>query len=155
MMNGESGNDRFYGGLNVDTISGGDGNDVLIGEDGNDKLYGGSGRDALRGGTGADILNIWENQSSADTLIFRAADSGRTLGTLDKVEGFVSGIDKINLTEMVQMTFEQLDFAGDGAASCYYDGKYLRFDINGDRASDMIVEFTHVESLRATDFVFA
>ncbi len=39
--------------------------------------------------------------------------------------------------------------------SCYYDGRYLRIDANGDRATDMMVEFAWVEELKANDLILS
>lgn len=53
------------------------------------------------------------------------------------------------------MTYEDIDFAGAGQASCYYDGHYLRIDSNGDRAVDMMIEFAWVNELAAGDLMLA
>jgi hypothetical protein len=64
-------------------------------------------------------------------------------------------VDKIDLSGLGPMRLQPLDFAGGGKASCYFDGNYLRIDTNGDRASDMIIEFLYVDQLRAGDFILA
>lgn len=154
-MNGGDGNDRIEGGSGNDALHGSDGIDILRGEDGNDDLSGGNGADHLSGGRGADTIQLWEQMDARDTLYFAPGDSGRTAETIDTVEGFDSGIDKINLASFGAMTFERLDFRAGGHASCYYDGTLLRIDGNGDGATDMMVAFAWVEELRAGDFIFA
>lgn len=176
---GDTGNDSLYGGLDsddlgggagADMIEGGDGNDSVSGGDGNDRLYGdmgaddlyaGSGADILRGGRGADEFFLWEDGRSRDTLFFGRGESGMTGTTIDRVEGFQSGTDRINLSAFGPMSFEELDFRGGGRASCYYSGRdgdgygYLRIDADGNGATDMIVAFRWVDDLRAGDFIFA
>jgi Ca2+-binding RTX toxin-like protein len=163
-LNGGSGRDRLEGGADNDTLNGdfgrddlmgGDGDDKVRGGDSNDKLSGNEGRDTLRGDDGTDAMYLWENAQVRDTLVFKDGDSGRTLGNIDLVEGFVSGTDKIDLSSFGAMKFAGIDFTGGGKASCYFDGTYLRIDDNGDRATDMMVEFKYVDRLSAGDFIFA
>ena len=154
-LNGSGGNDRISGDAGNDEIHGSDGDDKLMGGDGDDVLSAGEGRDWLRGGAGSDTFYLWDADDARDTLIFGKAESGRTLGTLDIVEGFQVGEDKIDLRAFGPMTLEALDFVGGGAASCYFDGRHLRIDEDGDRASDMIIQFKWTEDLTASDFIFA
>ncbi len=173
MLSGEQGNDRLIGGEDADTLHGGDGADrleggngvdqlyggaqadVLLAGSGNDRLHGGEGADRLFGGAGADTFQLWETDQAVDTIYLIAGDSGRAAGTIDRVEGFTSGVDKIDLSTLGPMGFTTLDFRGGGRASCFYDGDYLRIDSNGDGVSDMIVNFAWVNSLSAGDFIFA
>lgn len=53
------------------------------------------------------------------------------------------------------MRFATVDFTGNGRASAFFDGTYLRIDGNGDGAADMLIEFAWVDPLRAGDFIFA
>lgn len=181
-LTGEDGADVLYAGSEADRLTGGRGNDVLggdegsdtlNGDDGADKLHGGDGADLLRGGNGADTLaggeqrdriwagagadeiNLWESVQTADTLVFRAGDSGKTRATIDHVEGFKSGVDKIDLSSFAGMVYEDLDYRGGGKASCYFDGRHLRVDGNGDAVTDMIIEFKWQDKLVAGDFIFA
>lgn len=48
-LQGNSGNDKIYGGINADRLFGGSGDDLIVG---------GGGADEINGGTGADILVI-------------------------------------------------------------------------------------------------
>ena len=154
-LSGGKHNDRLFGGNADDALMGEDGQDLIFGEAGNDKLYGGEGMDALRGGLGADRLYLWENLKMVDTIAFAAGDSGKTWATMDSVEGFQSGMDKIDLRSMGMMTFEELDYTAGGNRSCYYDGRFLRVDYTGDGATDMMVEFKYLGDLNAGDFLFA
>jgi len=153
-MGGDVGADRLEGGANNDQLSGGQGNDVMLGETGNDKVSGGEGSDIIRGGFGADEISLWEQTQVRDAVFFSAGESGKTLATIDHVDGFRSGVDKIYLTGAAGMQFETLDYQGGGVKSCYYDGHYLRVDSTGDAVTDMIIEFRYLEALRVTDFVF-
>ena len=151
---GGNGTDRLSGGTGNDAISGGEGRDQLYGNDGNDLLSGGNSRDVLGGGKGADLYQLWEDVQSQDTIVLNAGASGLLPSTIDRVEGFVSGVDKIDLSGFGAMTFRALDFAGGNQASVIFDGNFLRVDTDGDRAADMIVEFLYIDTLRASDFIF-
>ncbi|MGB8811846.1 MAG: calcium-binding protein [Paracoccaceae bacterium] len=153
-LSGDAGVDWLEGGLDNDELSGGQGNDVLFGNEGNDSISGGEGSDYLRGGVGADDFQLWESTQASDRLYFVKGDSGKTFTTIDHVDGFRSGVDKIYLAGFGAMTFEALDYRGGGQASVFYDGRYLRVDGNGDAATDMIIAFNYVDTLRASDFVF-
>jgi Ca2+-binding RTX toxin-like protein len=56
LINGDAGNNTFFGTSQADRILGRGGNDILFGFGGNDELNGGSGADALSGGAGDDLL---------------------------------------------------------------------------------------------------
>lgn len=154
-IDGSDGNDRLDGGEGADILSGGNGEDDLTGGIGKDSLQAGEGADIYRGGAGADILTLWDGDDARDVLVFEAGDSGLTLTSIDTVNGFASGQDVINLRSFGSgMTFENLDFAG-GHASVYFDGHYLRIDSDGDRASDLIIQFNSVVAMVEADFLFA
>jgi Ca2+-binding RTX toxin-like protein len=153
-LDGGTDNDTVRGEAGFDKVSGGDGGDRLYGGGGNDTLHGGAGADYLVGGKGADEISLWEQTATRDVIAFAPGDGGRTAGTIDLVEGFVSGKDKISLVAFGEMRFGTLDFTG-GRASCYFDGDFLRIDADGDRATDMMVELSYVDRLVAGDFIFA
>lgn len=154
-ISGDDGNDLLNGGTGNDVLSGGGGRDTLLGGGGGDDLNGGEGADRLTGGGGGDHYGMWDSDGALDVIIINDGDSGTTRSTIDSVEGFDSGEDKIDLSSLGSgMTFEDLDYSG-RHPSCYYDGHYLRIDTDGDRASNMIIEFKWVESLTANDFIFA
>ncbi len=154
-LDGNDGSDRLDGGADNDSLCGGGGSDIVHGGDGNDVIDGNDGTDTYRGGLGADLLKLWDSDNARDVIVLGAGESGRTRATIDIVEGFESGEDVIDLRSLGPMTFEDLDFAGGGNASAYFDGRYLRIDTNGDRASDMIIQLKWVEELSSSDFLFA
>jgi Ca2+-binding RTX toxin-like protein len=154
LLTGGAGADRLRGEDGHDTLSGGDGNDRLAGGRGRDEVHGGNGADVLAGNGGADRFLLWQEDAARDTLVFAPGDSGRSPGEIDRVEGFRSGEDRIDLTAFGAMRLAGLDYLGGGRASAYYDGTWLRIDGNGDGATDMMVEFAWVDSLRASDFLF-
>lgn len=154
-LGGDVGNDLLCGGSGNDELHGQDDNDYLKGNDGNDSLSGGEGSDKLEGGAGADRFYLWESEQSVDTLVFHAGDSGKTRATIDEVQGFDVLIDKIDLRDFAGMTFEDLDYTGEGVASCYYDGRYLRVDGTGDGRTDMIIAMKWTDELTVDNFLFA
>ena len=154
-MHGEDGNDLIYGGLGNDQISAGNGNDNVVGDQGADVISAGNGIDRLNGGAGADQFHLWDDDAQADTLVFAAGDSGLTVGTIDYVEGFQSGQDKIDLRAFGHMVYTSLNFTGGGTASAYYDGDYLRIDGDGNGVTDMMVQFAWTDNLTSGDFLLA
>jgi Ca2+-binding RTX toxin-like protein len=155
---GDGGADRLIGGDGWDELSGGDANDRLFGGSGGDKLYSGDGSDLLNGGAGADQFYLWENRKARDTLVFQAGDSGMSGSEIDRVEGFETGRDKIDLSSLGPMVFRASgDYAG-GTGSCYYiengENSRLMIDANGDKDTDMVIGFRWTE-LHAGDFIFA
>jgi hypothetical protein len=82
-------------GAGADAISGGTFNDTLDGGAGNDTLTGGVGVDSLTGGTGAD------------TYVFGPNATGAVVSSLvspDTVVGFVTGTDKLSITNITTGT---------------------------------------------------
>ena len=94
---GGGGRDRLYGDTGRDTLWGGAGDDRLFGGDFRDSLYGNAGNDTLKGGNGNDLIvgdkgrDVLYGGLGRDRYLF---DDG--FGK-DKVFGFVSGVDKIDL----------------------------------------------------------
>ena len=78
LADGGVGTDLLVGGIHVDRFEGGDGNDRLIG---------GGGADVLIGGAGADVFAY---RSASDSVAAAA----------DLIEGFETGIDKIDLSAL-------------------------------------------------------
>jgi len=76
-------------GAGADAISGGTFNDTLDGGAGNDTLTGSVGVDSLTGGTGADTYSFAANATGAIVSNQAAPDT---------VVGFVSGTDKLSIT---------------------------------------------------------
>jgi hypothetical protein len=85
ILGGGADDDSLFGGLGNDRLYGEGGKDALFGGAGADRLEGGAGNDRLKGGSGADqfLLDIDPTDTdriadftSADRLVFRAADLG-------------------------------------------------------------------------------
>jgi Ca2+-binding RTX toxin-like protein len=155
IINGNGGYDRIHGDEGNDKLSGGNGNDIIYGGAGKDELNGGEGRDLINAGAGADKIEVWDGGSATDTIVFAAGDSGRLPGTIDIVSNFTSGEDKIDLRKLGDLTLTSMDFIGGGRGSVYYDGHYLRIDTDGDRAADMLIEFTWLNKLVSNDLLLA
>lgn len=152
---GGAGRDRIAGGAGRDSLMGGDGADRLLGGSGNDTLSGGEGRDRITGGTGADLIQLWEATAAADTIVFAPRHSGTSAATIDRVEGFQRGLDKIDLTAFGPLRLTELTHTGEGRASAFYDGTHLRLDADGDGATDMLIEFAWTDTLGRADFLLA
>lgn len=98
VLDGGGGKDDVFGGMGDDVLRGGGGSDTLSGDGGDDLLDGGGGKDVLLGGDGDDIL-IWDPSddgvhggAGSDTL-----RAGHRDVDLDKFDGAVSGIERIDL----------------------------------------------------------
>jgi len=90
---------RVLGGAGTDLLIGGGGADRLEGGDGNDWLQGGGGADLLIGGAGADRFVI-------------AALGDSSAGAADTIQGFESGVDKIDLTAIAPVSVNLSTSAG-------------------------------------------
>ena len=122
--------DQLFGDAGDNDLRGSAGGDTLRGGDGDDRLFGGLGSDLLSGGAGADLF------------VFRWADSD-TLASADRIAGFVSGQDRIDLTGLGDLTI-----AGGGGFSgvagelrVHTQGitTWIEVDRNGDRSADFYV----------------
>ncbi len=112
-LNGAGGNDSLLGGL---------GSDYLNGDSGNDTLKGGADIDFLSGGAGADVMY---GEAGKDGFLYRIDDKAElaTLGG-DTIIGFQSGVDKIELTDL-------LNEFGISAANAFSGGHVLLTTMNG------------------------
>jgi Ca2+-binding RTX toxin-like protein len=72
--------------------------DTLTGGSGNDTLSGGLGMDILSGGSGADLL-YGGNDAVKDIFKFTAV-SDSTTAARDKIYGFLSGTDKLDIIDI-------------------------------------------------------
>jgi Ca2+-binding RTX toxin-like protein len=152
-LTGGGGYDKIWGEDGNDIINGGDYSDRLSGGAGNDRISGGEGSDVIAPGTGVDTIELWENVKRSDTIVFAPKDSGRAPGTIDLINGFTSGQDKVDLKAFGHLVFAAIDFKGNGVGSVYYDGHYLRIDADGDRATDIMIEFSWLNKLTASDLI--
>ena len=99
------------GGAGNDVLTGAAGPDVIIGGDGNDTITGLQGADTLTGGAGNDTFTIGTNSAVVGT----AQVSGATL--LDTITDFVSGQDKLNLTQATSFLGNYANYTAGAAAT--------------------------------------
>jgi Ca2+-binding RTX toxin-like protein len=127
-LDGGSGNDALFGGAGKDSLLGGLGNDFLSGAIGDDSLKGGGGNDLLIGGAGADVM--W-GEAGADGFLYRLGlfDNINTLGG-DTINGFQTGVDKIELTDL-------LDDFGINPANAFSGGYVILTKVG----TDTLVQF--------------
>lgn len=94
--------------LNVERATGGHGNDRLTGNDarndlrgngGDDTIAGGAGADRLEGGPGADHLH-GSIDLSAEPFVLSSAGASRAGSGRDVIHDFLSGIDRIDLSDL-------------------------------------------------------
>jgi Ca2+-binding RTX toxin-like protein len=159
---GQHGNDRCGGDAGNDTVSGGAGNDTLAGDDGNDSLAGDDGDDVITGGTGADIIN---GGAGADVIVYRAVtDSGLTNGTRDRINGFQTTVDQIDLSAIDANITDAADtafffvaaltgVAGQLILRNSGDSGYLEGDIDGNAVADFSIRLVGYLSYYATDVI--
>jgi Ca2+-binding RTX toxin-like protein len=152
-VTGTVGNDIVAGTDNVESIIGGAGNDSLSGGAGNDFLVGGAGVDRMNGGDGSDHF------------VFSAiGDSGITSATYDQLDGFVSGIDKIDLSAMdansslagqQHFTFVAGAFTGAGQVHFIDSGANILVMLSNDAdtAGESILRIAAIESMTANDLI--
>ena len=139
VMTGNNAGNKLDGGIGLDwiegrggddTIIGGLGHGVLLGEAGNDKLTGSTGWDVFVGGIGADVLI---DGGGTDDYIYQIVDKSElaTLGN-DVIHGFQTGVDEIELTDLLETYGIALD--PDDPLS----GGFVRLTKSG---SDTLVQF--------------
>lgn len=111
-------------GVTIENAIGGSGNDIIYGNDADNILIGGGGNDILYGGGGQDTL--WGNTGS-NTFVYKEI-SDSLASAADKIMDFKSGIDKIDLSELIENTFSHkfLNFVDNftgrsGEATIKYD----------------------------------
>lgn len=96
-FDGSAGTDILNGGAGTDWLVGNSGTDTLLGGADNDRLHGGADSDVLRGGTVSDFLSGGDAEGSgdgaADTFFYMTSD----LDSLDRIQDFELGLDKIGL----------------------------------------------------------
>jgi Ca2+-binding RTX toxin-like protein len=156
-IDGAGGNDQLWGGSGNDSMLGGAGNDYLDGEAGDDTLKGGAGNELFMGGFGADTMY---GEAGSDSFLYRISDPGQ-LATIagDTIHGFQSGIDKIELADLLDefginpvtalaAQFVLLTKAGDDTL--------VQFDQDGVGGSAAVTLATVVDSkVASTDLLLA
>jgi Ca2+-binding RTX toxin-like protein len=161
-LTGSAGANVLYGGAGNDTLLGGAGDDTLYGGDGKDALKGGSGDDTLIGGAGADVLSGGGGPGH-DTFVYLGVNDS-VPGNNDKITDFVSGLDKIDLSQVdansslagdqhFHMVSAFTHHAGELAITSKVAGTwFVQGDVNGDGKADFYI-VVHAASLAAGDFI--
>jgi Ca2+-binding RTX toxin-like protein len=150
-----AGADVLTGTASADTIKALAGDDVLFGSGGDDSLFGDSGDDVLDGGAGRDLLT---GGTGSDIFVLAAAsDSPMGLGR-DRIQDFLSGVDKVDLSAFGPMAFiGKRGFSGNDAELRYSKSGGLTIvegDLDGDKIADFQLEFGGTVTPLATDFLF-
>jgi Ca2+-binding RTX toxin-like protein len=127
-----------------DTITGNSANNRLEGRAGNDVLSGGGGADTIVGGTGSDDMT---GGTGADVFDFNAFDemSLASGSTFDIIRDFQSGVDRIDLRDLGDLTAVgslqsiagQVQFVTGTLNGI--DTPALLIDRNGDNVADHVV----------------
>lgn len=127
-----------------DTITGNGANNLLDGRSGNDVLSGGGGADTITGGLGSDDMT---GGTGADVFDFNAFDemSFASASTFDFIRDFQSGVDKIDLRDLGDLTAVG-SFQGIAGQVQFVNGAFggvntpaLVIDINGDNVADRAI----------------
>ncbi len=180
VLDAGGGNDSLYGGLGADTLHGGDGRDILDagsqndrleGGLSNDSLYGGAGNDTLGGGAGADLLHGGDGR---DVFVFTSmADLSTDPAQPDVIDGFRSGVDKIDLSQIDASSLDagnnaftflrNAAFSTDDGGEIYArkfnnpgkvnDYTMIYLDVDGDNIADGFIKLTGLHNLKASDFI--
>jgi Ca2+-binding RTX toxin-like protein len=151
---GTAGHDELSGAAAGDTINGLAGNDTLSGGVGSDRLIGGTGQDMLSGGSGKD------------TFCFNAVSESGSSKTVDMINDFVRGEDKIdfslidaNTNSMGNQPFVFISdtkfskAAGQVRAFSANGVTEVHGDVNGDGRVDICVKLSGIFHLSAQDFI--
>jgi VCBS repeat-containing protein len=153
VLTGSTGANSIWGGNGLDTIDGGDGLDRLYGEDGSDTLYGGVGSDILDGGAGDDFIyggignDTLTGGSGADRFVFLAESFTTPLQTDTILDFNVSDGDVLDMSAIDanasiagDQAFSRVGsftgVAGQATVVFANNQTIIRFDLNGDRATD-------------------
>ena len=161
-VDGGLGNDRVNGGSGVDRVYGGAGNDLLTGDVGNDILYGGAGLDTLQGSADADLLqgglgsDLLYGGAGADRFIFASAAEAGLGAQRDRIIGFVSHEDRLNLRAIAAgQSFIASDPFDGHAGQVRYDAAtgLLQGDVNGDGRADYEISLGVGTVLAAGDLI--
>ena len=98
---GSNFNDTLTGNSSGNVLKGGAGDDVIDGRGGNDVIYSGLGADTLTGGLGSDTFVFTDYRDSGITSVPLSGGGYNTVNHgLDTIMDFLSGVDKIDLSQM-------------------------------------------------------
>ena len=134
----------FDASLNADSITGSSANDIILAEGGNDTVIAGDGADTIDGGDGNDLIDGGAGNDSltggtgADTFV---ASTGN-----DVISDFVSGTDKIDVSNFGISSFAQLQ--------ALFDDANHAIDFAGG-STLTLTGITPSTGLQASDFIFA
>ena len=147
-------------GAGADALSGGSFNDTLNGGAGNDTLTGGAGVDSLTGGAGADTFMYTAN--SANSVQSRSSAP-------DVITDFVSGTDKLNITNITagpvaflgnfaSLTAAHTAAAADGRAGLAFfvtseSNLYVEAQAGVLGVNDTVVNLSGITALTAADLL--
>ena len=121
----------------------------IVGGAGNDVIHGDAGADTMTGGAGADVF-VFDSLSDAV--------SPRKGGAVDTITDFQNGTDRIDLSDLGQMTFKgQSATVGAHQMSWYVSGAntFVIGDVTGDGKSDFIIQVSGVHAMTSSDFLLA
>jgi parallel beta-helix repeat protein len=123
--------DRLVGDGAANVLRGGGGADTLEGGAGADRLFGGRGADVLKGGAGGDVF------------VFRPGESG-TGALADRVTGFQTGLDRIDLTGLGDLTLVPAFGGTAGEMRIRQEGAvtWIEVDRDGNGAADFALRVT-------------
>jgi serralysin len=120
-------------------------------------IVGNSGDNIISGKGGVDTLT---GNGGIDTFMFAAGETGATVGTRDLITDFQKGLDRIDLSNLVNQPLNflgQQAFHGQGDAEVRFQfngpNTALMVDINGDGTGDMVISLTGQVNLAASDFI--
>ncbi len=138
------GGDFTYGGTFGVYLVGSSASETLIGSSRADPISGGAGNDTIIGGGSADVLF---GDGGADTFVYRAASESTTMAA-DTVFGFVSGLDRIDLSGV-------RTGAADTFGIAYLSGgSFLFVDLGGNGSNDMLIQLANT-TLRTSDVLWS
>jgi VCBS repeat-containing protein len=132
-----AGNDLFdgRGGTVSGSVDAGDGNDLLRGGSSADQLIGGAGNDRIYGGGGADTLS---GGTGADFFVY-SAQSDSTSAVRDTINGFQTGIDKLDLTQLAPSSVTITPSGGFSIVNATVAGGTLSIRVQGSVSNSDIV----------------
>lgn len=170
---GRGGTDFLFGGADNDRLFGDAGTDLLVGDDGNDLLYGGADADELRGNAGSDTLygeagddfleggagvDILNGGLGGDAYVFFSGDTGATLATADRIQGFNNAQgDRLQLNGLGVNnfigTFAFTNSAGELRYELIGGNTYIQGDSNGDGVADFMIRLDGNVTVTSADFI--
>jgi serralysin len=157
--------ENAIGGSGSDTLLANDFGCTLVGGGGNDTLTGGAGIDRLVGGTGVDTMN---GGDGADSFVFAVGDSSAASGQQDRINGFIAGIDRIDLSgidavaasgaqDLFRFIGNSVFSGAAGELNYFYDAArgvtVLQGDTNGDRVADCAIDLSGNIALGNADLI--